>query len=633
MIGRSSRWLTVAIVVGVLVGGCSGPAVPDGKGKEKALDGPDRTLQDGRGQTLRRTASKETAAEISPIRFSRSRDLSGEDDPRTDGWDSEILHNQADLQLNALARLMSRPREIGPALVEPLAAADFSCGRLRPARTKEVFSDRSIRVSRPLADDQGPGGQRAERGAKRLAAALGDLLMPLATADKIRVKFKQYQINISADSFTTTTYYEAGGQTKEEHVQQNGRCTFRWLSEGDDPPRLLEMRLDDYEEVVVLSPRRTLFSDCTEAVLGHNACFAEQLMFGREHWLRRRQQALGLDQFGHHGLAVGDVNGDGLEDLYVCQGAGLPNRLFVQNPEGTATDIAASAGVDYMERTQSALLVDLDNDGDQDLVLATAASLVFLANDGRGRFRRVNAGNFPGAYSLAAADYDQDGDLDIYACYYGADRPFEEDGVLGSQPIPYHDANNGAPNRLFRNEGRFVDVTGQVGLDVNNERWSFAASWEDYDNDGDVDLYVANDYGRNNLYRNDGGRFVDVAEGAGVEDTAAGMSVSWADVNRDGRMDVYIGNMFSAAGGRIAFQRKFHSAAEAVTRAQIQRHARGNTLFVNRGGGVFEDVSLDAAVTMGRWAWGSVFVDVNNDGWQDLVVANGNITNHNPKDL
>ena len=101
------------------------------------------------------------------------------------------------------------------------------------------------------------------------------------------------------------------------------------------------------------------------------------------------------------------------------------------------------------------------------------------------------------------------------------------------------------------------------------------------------------DYGRNNLYRNDGGRFVDVAEGAGVEDTAAGMSVSWADVNRDGRMDVYIGNMFSAAGGRIAFQRKFHSAAEAVTRAQIQRHARGNTLFVNRGGGAFEDVSLD----------------------------------------
>ena len=106
-----------------------------------------------------------------------------------------------------------------------------------------------------------------------------------------------------------------------------------------------------------------------------------------------------------------------------------------------------------------------------------------------------------------------------------------------------------------------------------------------------------------------------------------------ADVNRDGWMDVYVGNMFSTAGNRITFQGKFHPTANADTKAKFQRLARGNTLFVNTAHGPFEDRSLDAAVNMGRWAWGSMFVDVNNDGWDDLVVANGNITNVNPKDL
>ncbi len=86
-----------------------------------------------------------------------------------------------------------------------------------------------------------------------------------------------------------------------------------------------------------------------------------------------------------------------------------------------------------------------------------------------------------------------------------------------------------------------------------------AASWEDYDQDGDLDLYVANDFGRNNLYRNDDGQFVDVAAEAGVEDISAGMSVSWGDYNNDGQADLYVGNMFSSAGNRVTYQRQFSS--------------------------------------------------------------------------
>jgi hypothetical protein len=170
-------------------------------------------------------------------------------------------------------------------------------------------------------------------------------------------------------------------------------------------------------------------------------------------------------------------------------------------------------------------------------------------------------------------------------------------------------------------------------MDQNNRRFSMACSWEDYDDDGDQDLYVANDYGRNNLYRNDGGRFIDVAAAAGVEDISAGMSVSWGDPNRDGRMDVYVSNMFSSAGNRIAYQRRFQSGADPKTRSYLQRHARGNSLFFNDGGTAFQDVSVPAGVTMGRWAWSSQFADVNHDGLEDILVANGFITQQDPGDL
>jgi hypothetical protein len=123
---------------------------------------------------------------------------------------------------------------------------------------------------------------------------------------------------------------------------------------------------------------------------------------------------------------------------------------------------------------------------------------------------------------------------------------------------------------------------------------------------------------------------LDVAGRAGVEDQASGMSVSWGDYNHDGLMDLYVGNMFSSAGNRIAFQERFRQApgglegGAAVDR--FRRFARGNSLFANVGDGTFRDVTYEADVAMGRWAWGSLFVDINNDSWQDLVVGNGFIT-------
>ena len=283
----------------------------------------------------------------------------------------------------------------------------------------------------------------------------------------------------------------------------------------------------------------------------------------------------------------------------------------------------------WLEDSRSALLVDLDNDGDQDLVVATVALVVFAENTGQGKFELK--GGFPGApypFSLSASDFDSDGDLDIYTCVYSAgdDSVSGKRGFEATSPIPFNDAENGGRNVLLANLGgfEFGEVTKEVGLDQNNTRWSFAASWEDFDRDGDPDLYVANDFGRNCLYRNDGGRFINIASEAGAEDMAAGMSVAWGDFNRDGEADLLVGNMFSSAGQRVAFQRKFGDGKK--------RMARGNSLFEAKEG-EFEDVSITSGVTNGGWAWSSGFADLNNDGWEDLVVANGYLTNTRDDDL
>jgi hypothetical protein len=298
-------------------------------------------------------------------------------------------------------------------------------------------------------------------------------------------------------------------------------------------------------------------------------------------------------------------------------------------------DVAVEAGLNDLHPHASALFLDLDNDGDQDLVVGGDGGVNLYENLGALRFHKRARLPFSSTVdSMAAADYDNDGRVDLYLCGHTASHPDQEESVLGI-PVPVYDAQNGQPNLLLRNEGnwRFSDVTEVSGMGENNTRFTYAAAWEDFDNDGDQDLYVANDFGRNNLYRNDGGRFHDIAARAGVEDISSGMSVSWADYNRDGRMDVYVGNMFSGAGNRVTYQRQFRPGSDPQSLDYLRRMARGNSLFENRGGGVFEDVSVEMGVTMGRWAWASRFVDLNNDGWEDLAIVNGFVTNINPDDL
>ena len=118
-----------------------------------------------------------------------------------------------------------------------------------------------------------------------------------------------------------------------------------------------------------------------------------------------------------------------------------------------------------------------------------------------------------------------------------------------------------------------------------------------------------------------------------MEDLAAGMGVSFADVDRDGDFDLHVANMFSSAGERVTEDERFTDSRDEETIAAYRRHARGNSLFLNRGEGTFEDSSVAAGITIGRWAWGAIFCELDNDGWPDLFVPNGFVTGTDPDDL
>ena len=582
------------------------------------------------------------------------------DDPSKDGWDTEVFNGKAMKQLKTLGKLLTHPDSIDAAAVEKLLAEKFACGPLRPAGVGTVLDDKHLKVDRlPIATADRNFRKRPTsatekqfQGSAGFVEVLRAAAEPFKNATDVRFKAKVFRVDATANGMATRQYFSISGKTESGIIEQNATWDIGWApGAAGEPPRMLWLSVVEFEQVSSRQPGGALFADCTESVIGRNPVYKDQFLLGMNHWFQRTQDRSPLEMFGNPGLAVGDVNGDGLDDLYVCQEAGLPNRLFIQNPDGTTTEKSAEWGVDWLQSSRSALFIDLDNDSDQDLVVAIHGGVVVAENDGKGHFRLHNVlSTTSDTMSLSAVDYDLDGLLDIYVCGYNQSEKIrsEDSGLSGSSAgFVVHDANNGGNNSLFRNQSsagslKFTDVTAETGLDKNNSRWSLAASWADFDNDGDQDLYVANDYGRDNFYRNDpvdptsasGERkFVDISDIAKVEDSGTGMSITWGDYDRDGRMDALVSNMWSSAGNRIAYQNMFLKESTPEHRHRIQQLARGNTLLKNQGDGSFLDLSGSAGVEMGRWAWGSHFIDINNDGWEDLVVSNGYITTEDTGDL
>jgi hypothetical protein len=334
----------------------------------------------------------------------------------------------------------------------------------------------------------------------------------------------------------------------------------------------------------------------------------------------------GTESFAWNGAALGDADGDGLEDLFVPSRP--RNFLYRARAEGGFVDEAEARGVARPGGGTGAVFFDFDNDRDQDLALAEVGwvtgsevggnALRLWVNDGAGRFTERGAelglGEPCHGFSLAVLDADRDGFLDLYVCNYGR--------VEAEPNNSWVQATNGTPDRLYRNlEGRgFREEAVERGL--ADTSWSYAAAAADFDADGDTDLYVANDYGTNSLWVNDGtGRFTDRASAAGVTDLGNGMGAAWGDLDNDGRLDLYVANMSSTAGRRI-LERMLQK--ESLWK-DLSKMAAGNSIFLNRGES-FELLPSKQGGIGASWAWAPALFDLDLDGRLDVYCCSGFVT-------
>ncbi len=388
-----SLWRVVwGAVVILIMTGCGEP----GK-RDSSESGPARSDSPGSAVEARSAAPvKPLVAESREAQLSL-RVLGVEGEMPADAWPTEVFHERAKAQLDRLKHYLTK----GGDFPEGLRAASFVDRPLRPVSPETIFTG-----SRFVVDRAGP--EDFERDAD--AAEGGPFLETWATAYRpgtVEAWFKIFQVEKEPTGTTTRLWANLSGAVDDGWRQESATWTCVWTT--DDPPLMQFIEVTGHE----MSQARTgaearPLNDCTEAVFDSVQTYADQLAHGIDHWEERLEATFGVNVSGWESLALGDVNGDGLDDVYVCQPGGLPNRLFLQKPDGTVFDASSFSGVDWRLQTQSALLVDLDNDGDQDLALATTLGLLLMANDGRGAFTVKVSELLPEAapMGLSSADFD-----------------------------------------------------------------------------------------------------------------------------------------------------------------------------------------------------------------------------------
>ena len=311
--------------------------------------------------------------------------------------------------------------------------------------------------------------------------------------------------------------------------------------------------------------------------------------------------------------AVSDYDLDGDLDLYVTSSrAGSPNALFRNDGGLHFTEVGKQAGVaevnDASGVSMDVAFADLDNDGDDDLYVVQWGRNRTFRNDGNGTFTNItdssgsdDSGN---GNCVLPFDYDGDGMLDLFVCNYYPSVDLTDLETTRIMHDSFEAATNGGLNVLYRNLGglRFENVAHQLNLDDGG--WSLDAGISDIDNDGDLDVYVANDFGQDKLYLAIGdGRFTDATERSIGHDTFKGMNVDFGDFNSDGFTDCYVTN---------------------ITTAEYLKE--GNMLHLNAGDGTFSNVAAATGTFDGGWGWCGRFFDFDQDGHLDILTVNGFVT-------
>ena len=335
------------------------------------------------------------------------------------------------------------------------------------------------------------------------------------------------------------------------------------------------------------------------------------------------------------GLAVADVDGDGLYDIYFVNQRGA-NELWKNLGNGKFRNITAEAGVGVADRINvSAAFADIDNDGDQDLFVTTVlGGNVLLENDGHGHFKDIShsAGVDLVSHSSGAVfvDYDNDGLVDLLVCNagkYTTDAKGPDGAFVGLA-----DAFDGHmyPERneypvLYKNLGhnRFKDVSGDVGL--HPEGWCGDASFADLNGDGFPDLYFLNMMGANHYFENAGGKkFIEKTRQYFPRTPWGAMGIKFFDYDNDGRPDLLVtdmhSDMFKEVGPEGEKRKAPSHPPESFLMGPPSDFVFGNALYHNLGNGKFEEVS-DRMGVENLWPWGVSAGDINADGWDDLFIT------------
>jgi hypothetical protein len=358
----------------------------------------------------------------------------------------------------------------------------------------------------------------------------------------------------------------------------------------------------------------------------------------------------GMIRYGPAGITVVDYDNDGYYDLFIPDG--VEAKLFRNKGDGTFEDVTAQAGLAGLDGVSVALFADYDNDGHKDLFVSRSFKPNQLFhNRGDGTFEDVTARAGLGADNCTTVaswvDYNNDGWLDLYVGRYLDPRE--------KIPTTFY-ARNGEPNQLYRNngDGTFTNVTEEAG--VGDVGLCLGTAFGDYNDDGYPDLFVANDFGRKTLYRNNGdGTFTDVTVQTGTLAYGAGMSATIGDYDNDGRLDLYVAHIRSEEAWFAEWPTVLRYLVNAWRQGMwwtampmffeifkqsgckfvrvFKDMASGNTLLRNKGDGTFEDVTWQTNANPPGWFWGTNLADFDNDGWQDIYAANGWVYNEPDTDI
>jgi hypothetical protein len=367
------------------------------------------------------------------------------------------------------------------------------------------------------------------------------------------------------------------------------------------------------------------------------------------------------------GVALGDADGDGGIDIYLCNLEG-PNRLFLNRGSWRFAEAELGDAACRDQFSTGAVLADLDADGDLDLLVnGIAAGTRLFLNDGRGRFAEVKDSGLSrtaSATSLALADIDGDGDLDLYCTHYidvmhladptirfgimmrnGRWTLTKINDELATLP-KWKDRFEVLPggrvrelpevHGLYRNDGRgrFTPIQFESGVFLDSHGrpippyrdWGLAVQFRDLNGDGAPDLYVCNDNASpDRVWINSGHGTFRALEPLHLRHTSrSSMGIDFADVNRDGRDDILVLDMLAREPEKRMMQLvRDHSDPREFESIEAQPRYNRNMLFLGRGDGSFAEVGLMAGVAASDWSWCPIFLDVDLDGYEDLLISNG----------